>query len=214
MEKGSHVDLKRIVRGGAGSVIKISQITPRPEDKENPPEASLQEFFRTAALMSNRKVVIIQDAERMNSQAANALLKILEEPHSYAKLILTTNYLSSLLPTTLSRCVCIPIELPAGSESHLRPRFEAFANKLRHAKKQQMLVLSEEFRALCNTIELEDGSGARLSQAKALSLLAAAMIQTDPDRPDRVHHVIDAHRRILGNASSSLLFDALFASIA
>lgn len=54
---------------------------------------------------SARKVYVIQDADRMNLQAQNALLKALEDPPGHACFILCTNAADALLPTVRSRCV-------------------------------------------------------------------------------------------------------------
>ena len=48
-------------------------------------------FFRTRPLMARHKVMIFEEVEKMNADAANALLKTLEEPEPHAKLILTTS---------------------------------------------------------------------------------------------------------------------------
>jgi len=59
------------------------------------------------------KVYIINDAETMTVQAQNALLKTIEEPPSYAVIILLTSNISALLETILSRCVVLnmrPVE--------------------------------------------------------------------------------------------------------
>ncbi|HAG68689.1 MAG TPA: DNA polymerase III subunit delta [Lachnospiraceae bacterium] len=53
---------------------------------------------------SSYKVYLIAEAEKMTVQAQNALLKTLEEPPSYAVIILVTNNISALLPTIISRC--------------------------------------------------------------------------------------------------------------
>ena len=50
-----------------------------------------------------KKTVVLENAERMNESARNALLKILEEPPEDAVFILTTEKRSSLMPTILSR---------------------------------------------------------------------------------------------------------------
>ena len=50
-----------------------------------------------------RKIYLIKDADKMTVQAQNALLKVFEEPPSYAIIILITSNLSALLPTILSR---------------------------------------------------------------------------------------------------------------
>jgi len=60
------------------------------------------------------KVYIIPDAEKMNTQAQNALLKTLEEPPAYAVILLLTVNASALLETIRSRCVHLPLRpLPA-----------------------------------------------------------------------------------------------------
>jgi DNA polymerase-3 subunit delta' len=56
---------------------------------------------------SDYKVIIIADAEKMNPQAQNALLKTIEEPPSYAVILLLTSQVEALLPTIRSRCVSI-----------------------------------------------------------------------------------------------------------
>lgn len=56
------------------------------------------------------KIYIIPEAEKMNQQAQNALLKTIEEPPSYAIIILLTSNHNSLLQTILSRCVTIQMK--------------------------------------------------------------------------------------------------------
>ncbi|MCQ2749611.1 MAG: hypothetical protein MJ246_06595 [Clostridia bacterium] len=53
------------------------------------------------------KVFIIDHADLMNPNAQNALLKTLEEPNEYVKLILLASSKDAILKTILSRCVCI-----------------------------------------------------------------------------------------------------------
>ncbi len=53
---------------------------------------------------AQRRVFILQDAERMSDAAANAMLKTLEEPPPYATLLLVANTAGDLLPTIVSRC--------------------------------------------------------------------------------------------------------------
>lgn len=54
---------------------------------------------------SKYKLYIVDEAEKMNEQAQNALLKTIEEPPEYGIIMLLTNNLESLLPTILSRCI-------------------------------------------------------------------------------------------------------------
>lgn len=51
------------------------------------------------------KIYIVDDAQKMNVQAQNALLKTMEEPPEYAVIILLTTNSEMFLPTILSRCV-------------------------------------------------------------------------------------------------------------
>ena len=53
------------------------------------------------------RFLLIDDADKMNNQASNALLKTLEEPPSTAYIFLTTSRPDALLPTILSRCQTI-----------------------------------------------------------------------------------------------------------
>lgn len=55
------------------------------------------------------KIYIVPEADRLNIQAQNALLKTLEEPPAYAVFLLLAENLSVFLPTILSRCVTIPL---------------------------------------------------------------------------------------------------------
>jgi len=53
---------------------------------------------------AKQRVVIISDAQTMNPEAGNALLKLLEEPPDGTLLILTAPHTQNLLPTIISRC--------------------------------------------------------------------------------------------------------------
>lgn len=59
---------------------------------------------------SRRKIYIIDEAEKMNVQAQNALLKTIEEPPAYAVIILLTTNADTFLPTILSRCVTLNLK--------------------------------------------------------------------------------------------------------
>lgn len=59
---------------------------------------------------SKYKVYIVDEAQKMNVQAQNALLKTIEEPPSYAVILLLTTNADSFLPTILSRCVTLNLK--------------------------------------------------------------------------------------------------------
>jgi len=86
--------------------------------------AIVQQATRTPAL-ARRKVFVIGDAERMvpqegSEQAANAFLKLLEEPPANTNIILTTSEPGALLPTVRSRVVAMRLApLPDGEMREL-----------------------------------------------------------------------------------------------
>ena len=57
---------------------------------------------------ADRRVYLVLDAQRMNEDAADALLKDLEEPPPYATIVLVASELGPLPPTILSRCQLVP----------------------------------------------------------------------------------------------------------
>lgn len=56
------------------------------------------------------KIYIVDEAEKMNAQAQNAMLKTIEEPPSYAVILLLTDNVSHFLPTVLSRCMRLDLK--------------------------------------------------------------------------------------------------------
>lgn len=73
---------------------------------------AIRGLVRTVSHTSNQaghKVVLISEADRMNSEAANAFLKTLEEPPADTTLFLLTSRPNDLLDTLRSRCQAFPI---------------------------------------------------------------------------------------------------------
>jgi DNA polymerase III subunit delta' len=63
------------------------------------------------------RIVVIHPAETLNSNAANALLKMLEEPPPATLFVLVTHQLQRLLPTIRSRCHKIAMPMPSRFEA-------------------------------------------------------------------------------------------------
>ncbi len=61
------------------------------------------------------KIYIVDEAEKMNVQAQNALLKTIEEPPSYGIILLLTTKAEAFLPTILSRCITLNLRAVADS---------------------------------------------------------------------------------------------------
>jgi DNA polymerase-3 subunit delta' len=90
IEAGNHPDVLVISPDGAS--IKIDQIR------------TLQKEMSMRAVESARKVYIIEHVDKMTTQAANSLLKFLEEPPAGVVALLLTENSHAILPTILSRC--------------------------------------------------------------------------------------------------------------
>jgi DNA polymerase-3 subunit delta' len=88
----SHPDFLKISPEESGQVIKIDQIR------------EVIQFVNETALQGGYRVIIIDPANAMNLNAANALLKSLEEPTPNCLFILISNQSMRLLPTIKSRC--------------------------------------------------------------------------------------------------------------
>lgn len=78
-----------------GNSIKISQIR------------EIQENIYQKPILSNKKVIIINDSDKMTEEAQNSLLKTLEEPPEYIVIILIASNENKLLNTIKSRCLKI-----------------------------------------------------------------------------------------------------------
>ncbi len=77
-----------------GSILRIEEI------------ASLQRFMGMSAYGPGRKICIIKEAELMNGEAANRILKTLEDPpDTKSVFILLSEDISVMLPTIVSRCL-------------------------------------------------------------------------------------------------------------
>jgi DNA polymerase-3 subunit delta' len=65
--------------------------------------------LQLSSLLGGVKIAILQDADRMNTEAANALLRTLEEPPGKTHFFLLTEQPEQLLETILSRCIEVPL---------------------------------------------------------------------------------------------------------
>ena len=77
----------------------------------------LADFSGMSAHQGGRRVVVIHPAEAMNTNAANALLKNLEEPPPGMLFILVSHKPQQLLPTILSRCLSFALPAPDAAEA-------------------------------------------------------------------------------------------------
>ena len=90
--QGTHPDIQYVRQDAPGSPLKIEQIR------------ALQEGVYQTPQCGTRSIIVIEPADRLNRSAANALLKVLEEPPSHTLFILIAEQTSSLPATIMSRC--------------------------------------------------------------------------------------------------------------
>lgn len=136
---GEHPDLLWIERGQESTRVRIGQIR------------AVQSALRLQAF-GNRRALVIEDAEWLNLEAQNGLLRILEEPPPKTCVVLVTSNVSSLLGTVRSRCQ--NIQIPAtrridpsspeasGEERDVASRIEGLAN----LHPEELLEWAEDFR--------------------------------------------------------------------
>ena len=96
----THPDFIKLVPGGASETVKVDDVR------------LLVDRFSSTSQISVRKVAVIFLAETMNTAAANALLKTLEEPPGDSLLLLVTEGTKPLLPTVRSRCQPLSMARP------------------------------------------------------------------------------------------------------
>ena len=94
VESRTHPDL--YVLEPLGEMIRIDDVR------------ALRHDLHMRPFEADRRVYLVLDADRMNEEAADALLKDLEEPPPYAVLVLVAAELGPLPPTILSRCQLVP----------------------------------------------------------------------------------------------------------
>jgi len=242
-QKGTAGDLLRVRPIGASSIIRLHALHrvegQVPEGYEN--VIPIQEFLRTMPIAARNKVVWISEADRMNSDAAKAFLKTLEEPPPYAKFILTTTELGRVETTVRSRCMMVPMQLPTeeawaeavgefepwertmanrsvGRLERIRSQREAFESlanlveEMATMKPGGALAAAARFRKIIEVLQKGEESTSRASAADALRALGTLM-SSHGFSPVCCQRVAQSHRRIVGNALAAYEFDALFSLI-
>lgn len=159
VEKGIHPD-----------VIRAEQFI-RPEDQDKDIKVDpIRDLRQDAYIRPNqgrRKVYIISRADRMNENAQNALLKLLEEGPSYAAFLLLTDNPMGLLSTIRSRCFRYDMAPVSPSEGLpvLKERFPGRSEEeLTTALSQAGGILGQAIAALEGVVETDDATAANLNR--------------------------------------------------
>lgn len=95
IDEGNYPELKIIEPDGM--YIKKQQII------------DLQQEFSRSCVEGKKRIYMIRECEKMRTEAANSMLKFLEEPDSDIVAILMTNNINNVIPTIISRCKVIKL---------------------------------------------------------------------------------------------------------
>lgn len=99
-EAGTHPDLLSVTPIGDSATITVDQVR------------TVRDFVTLKPHTAARKLVVLEPAESMNVNAANALLKVLEEPPAASALLLISPAAARLPATIRSRCVAVAFRVP------------------------------------------------------------------------------------------------------
>lgn len=102
MQEGIHPDLIQIGLLEGKKIISVNQTRGERDDADR--KGSFCYEISHSPMIATRRIGIIDDADSMNEEAANSLLKTLEEPPAGAILILIADDTDHVLPTIRSRC--------------------------------------------------------------------------------------------------------------
>lgn len=105
LHAGSHPDMHWLEPEEGSKVIKIDQIR------------VLNHFLAQTSQQGGYRVAVVAPAEAMNVNAANALLKNLEEPGANTLLVLVSDTPSRVMPTLRSRCQALALAVPSLEEA-------------------------------------------------------------------------------------------------
>ncbi len=170
VEAGSHPDmrhLERLVNEKTGNLkqdISVEQIR------------ELGEFLNLSAALSPWRVVVIDTVDELNRNAANALLKMLEEPQPNTLFFLVSHAPGRLLPTIRSRCR--RLEFNKLDDDAMTSIMETHATDLKAAERQQVIAMS--FGSAGRAVAFAELGLAKLEEA-ALAILR----QGDPTNTRR-----------------------------
>jgi DNA polymerase-3 subunit delta' len=116
---GQHPDFRQIEPESMAALVEPSEDAPAPPKAAKPSQEikvdqvrELVDFLNIGSHRGKRRLAVFHPAEEMNANAANSLLKSLEDPASGACFILVSNNSRRLIPTIRSRCISLALGAP------------------------------------------------------------------------------------------------------
>jgi DNA polymerase III subunit delta' len=156
---------------------------------------ALQSDSARRTLEGRRNVFIIEDAHEMNPQAANCLLKTLEEPEPDVVLLLTVTDPGLLLPTILSRAQQVTMHLLTASQ--IKAALEQQWEVVPHEAELIAALAAGRMGWAVQAVEDEDMLTERKAQLEALAKLPAASKVQRFDIAQRLSTDTDKARAVL-----------------
>ncbi len=155
-----------------------------------------------------RSVAILPDADAMNENAQNALLKVLEEPPGYKIFLLLCGNAEKLLPTVRSRCALYALTPEEPEESgEARARAEALWSALQKGGDRAVLEAVYPWEKLDRTALAETLDASR-------RLAARASGEISPERFGRLTEALDrADRALAANVSAGHVTGLILAGL-
>lgn len=89
-------------------------------------------------------------------------------------------------------------------------RLARFAKSLPTRPAREALAATEEFKAICESLNIKN---VRVANTEGLALLATYVARDPAADPRWTQRIAETHRRIRGNANPTIAFDALFTGI-
>ena len=197
MNSRNHPDFSVIEQQNDENSIKIEQIRKMQEDIIKKP------------IVSENKVYIIKNAEKMTIGAQNCLLKTLEEPPKYASIILLIEDESQILNTIKSRCIKIFFSDETVSE-------------LTEEEKEIYLKLEEIFSNIesYNLLDLLNKSELLYKNEKRIfdildyiNIILYKKINTNYENIKYIEYVEETKKRLKANANFNMSIDNLLLNI-
>lgn len=158
-----------------------------------------------------RRVAVVEHAEQLGLEAANALLKSLEEPGHHFHWILTTARPEALLPTICSRCVAVALVGQPRAERAADWVSRGFSEEdaaelagLEPAAPEDAPALLEQFRKWREDVLLALAAGITERRVAPLLLLAEALAHSEPEQARLLSELL-ADAAVASGASGDVL---------
>lgn len=162
--------------------------------------ATLRQTMVRRPVEGRYRVAIITDADALQMQAANAFLKLLEEPGPQTLFVLTTNRPDALLPTILSRCQ--KIAFPALPQEVIR---KALIERLSLEESEAQTVAILANGSYSRALELARNSELQNDRSIILTLFRCAWTGNIEQQAELVEALTNSSREQLKNQLSLIL---------